>query len=150
MSDYQDILNRSWGEMPESKNLPVGFWLLRAQNAVFKPGGENMNDRVLFFYTAVEPSDDVDEDAIAELGPDYDYTENDIVHTFWVEKARDWRNVEDHLALHGIDDKELTVAASLKAVKGTSVMGYLDVRTFEDRAGNMRTENNITAFKEVE
>ena len=150
---YEEILNRSWDDIPEELLLPVGSWLLTGRNASFLPAREEgKNPRVLFFYTPKEPMDDVDQDALAEIGyPDnYDISENQIVKTIWIEGNRDWRQVKAHLEMHGVDTSAGSIMESLKAFRGTEVVAYLDQRQFTRANGEEQFENSPTNFSPIE
>jgi hypothetical protein len=148
---YEDILNRSWDEIPVPKLLPVGSWLLRGRNvALFPPKEEGQSMRVAFFYEAKEPMDDVSEKELAELGDDYAYSENDIVKQFFINRNKDWDAVRKHLALHGIDGAGKTQADTFKEFKGAEVISYLTTRTFTDASGNTKVDNDPTSFAKVE
>ncbi len=74
--DYEEILNKSWDEIPVSQVLPVGSYRLKSGGAnIMEAKSDDKNDCVLFIYTPVEPLEDVDADAMAELGDD-DITQN--------------------------------------------------------------------------
>lgn len=148
--DYAEIANRSWDEIPEVQTLPVGSWLLKARNAVYMPAKGDASPRILFFYTAKEPMDDVDDVALNQLGDDYDYADNDIVSTFWVERNKDWDAVRSHLAKHGIDASGKTVPETLKAFKGTEVIAVLGTKTYTTGAGELKEENTASSFAAVE
>src|SRR5690606_4101030 len=127
--DYDDILNRSWDDIPIPQVLPLGSYLLRNRNVTYKPATDTASARVLFFYNVREPMDDVDADALAELGEDYDLSTNQVVASFFVESARDWDTVRNHLALHGVDLSGKTIREAFKEVRGKEVVAYLDQRT---------------------
>lgn len=152
VQDYNDILNTAWDEIPEAKLLPGGTWLLRGKNASFQPPKEEgQNGKVLFFYIPVDPIE-VDQEALQELGEDYDVSENQIVYTIWIEGMRDWAKVRDHLAKHGIDDGSQTLADSLKkSFRGTQIVGHVGVRTFTPKGGGeTRIENTVDNFAAVD
>lgn len=150
--DYESILDRSWDELPESKILPVGFWRLRGMNAVFqKPRSENQNPSILFVYSATEPSDDVDADALEELGEGYDWTQNRVYARFWIETAKDWDAVRKHLIKHGCDLTGRNVRDTLKNdFKGREIMSYLDVRSYEDSVGETVWDNDPKQFQSTD
>lgn len=149
-SYQEEILDRSWDEIPQPKLLPVGSYLLKGRNASFVPGKDGQNDKALFFYVPKEAMDDVSESDIADLGADYDYAANQIVYTIWLEGPKDWDNMRQHLAKHGVDTKGKSVKDSLKAFRGSEVVAYLNQRNFTNRAGENITENNPTAFVAVD
>ncbi len=150
--DYESILDRSWDDLPTSKTLPVGFWRLRAENAVFmKSRDEDKSDAVLFVYSPKEPHDDVDEDALLELGPEYDYTQNRIFAKFWVETGKDWDQVRTHLIKHGCDLTGRNVRETLKEdFKGREINAYLDVKTYQDSVGEDVFDNDPKNFQATE
>lgn len=146
-TNYADIANMTWDNIPEPKLLPDGSWLLRGRNAAYIAKKENLNARVLFFYQAKEPMSDVDQDALAALG-DYDVTENDIVKTFWIEKQSQWNDVKAHLELHGVDVKGQSIPDSLKAFKGSEVISYLIQKSI-NTANGPKVVNEPTTFEAV-
>lgn len=149
---YSDILSRSWDDIPEPKNLPVGTWLLKGGNASYIPkkDGSEQDARVLFFYEAKEPMDDVDQTDLAALGPDYDFAENDIVKQFYVRRNKDWDAVRKHLELHGITvTGGVSIQDALKSFKGSEVLSYLNVKTYTKNDGTVVTSNDPTTFAAV-
>lgn len=148
--DYEDILNMSWDEIPEEKALPVGSWRLRGRNSAHLAAKGDTSERVLFVYTAQEPLDDVDEEALGALGPDYEFSENQIFATFWCERKADWRKVEAHLQKHGIETEGQNVGESLKEFGGQEVIAYLNQKTFTNNMGELETKNEPSGFQEVD
>lgn len=149
--NYQDILKRSWDDIPEPKLLPTGSWLLKGKNvAVFPPREEGQAMRVGFFYEAKEPMDDVSADELASLGSDYSYAENDIVKQFFINRNKDWDSVRKHLALHGIETEGKTQDETFKAFKNSEVVAYLGTKTFTTGQGETKTDNDPTSFAKVE
>lgn len=151
---YTDIMKVAWGEIPEPKLLPVGSWLLQLRNVTFlEPREEGQKGRVLFFYTPRAPMEDVSEDDLAALGQDYDFGENQVTYTIWIESSRDWKRVREHIAKHGTEvDPALSIEENFKAVSKArpEIIGYLDQRSYQTNAGEQKTDNNITAFQAVE
>lgn len=148
---YDALLNRSWGEIPEPKTLPVGSWLLKGRNVAYLPAKGEGNPRVLFFYTPKEPMDDVRPEELAELGDDYDYANNQIVKTIWVESNRDWATVKAHLALHGVDvSNGRSQKDTFKDFKGTEVIAYLETKAFTTAGGETKIDNDPVKFAKVE
>lgn len=152
MSDYTDILKKSWDEIPEAAALPVGSYLLKARNASFQPAKEaDKNPVVLFVYAPKEAMDDVDTGALAALGENYDIADNRIFKRFYIETNADWDNVRKHIVKHGVDLKGKSLEEGLTAVKGTEVIAYLDQSTYQDKAtGEMKTNNDAKEFVPVE
>ena len=149
--NYDDILDRSWDDVQKPQVLPDGSWKLNCRNASYVAApAEDKSAKVLFFYEAVEPMDDVDVDALNALGDEYDISENDLVATFWVNKGKDWDKVRNHIKRHGIDVTGMTFKESFEAVRGGEIIGYLGTRTYENRAGLEVTDNEIIDFAEIE
>ncbi len=151
MSDYEDILNRSWDEIPEPQLLPVGSWRLKNRGASFMEAkSADQNDRVMFIYTAMEPLQDVDADAIAELG-DYDIGQNKLFFTIWIEGYNDWDAVRKHIAKHNIEVVPgETPLETFKRMKGSEVISWLDQRSFVATSGDTVETNDPTQFAKVE
>lgn len=148
---YTDILNRSWDDIPVPKLLPVGSWLLRGNNvAMFPPKEDGQAIRIAFFYQAKEPMDDVSTEELTALGEDYSYSENDLVKQFFINRSKDWDAVRKHLDLHGVSTEGKSQADTFKEFKGTEVIAYVGTKTFQNAAGETRTDNDPTAFTRVE
>ena len=142
--DYDNILNRQWGDIPEVVLIPSGSWVLKGKNAAYKaPSGES-NGRVLFFLVPKEPMDDVPQSALDALGDDYDYSSNQIVKTVWIESNRDWKTVEKILTAMNVDMSG-TIQQTLKRVKGAEVVAFVDQREFVSR-GETKQENTAENF----
>jgi hypothetical protein len=158
-NDYESIGDTSWDDIPVVKTLPKGPWLLQGKNAKRMKGREGDDEHeasspyVLFFYKAVEPLADVDDDELAALGEDYDTANNDLSFRIYIESKVDYRKVLTHLAKHGIvpekdeaTGKMESIDATLKRFRKSKVIGTLGQRTFKDKTGELRTDNTISAF----
>ncbi len=154
MSDedtYEGMLKRSWGEIPKKEVLPNGTWTLKLGNISFKPGKGDTNDCLMFVHRAVSPMEDVDEDAIAALGDDYDFGANKTFTRIWLEDATDWDKARQLLAKHGIETEEdEAIEDTFKRAKGALIYGYLKARTYKNSVGEMVTENEVTQFSPIE
>lgn len=147
--EYADILKKSWDEIQEMQTLPVGSYLLKLRNISLQPPKGDGDPRFMFVYEPKEALSDVDEDELAELGPDYDISENRIYATFWYSTSADLDKVRKHLAKHGVDVSG-TLEDSFKAAKGAEVVAYLTHRVFTDNAGEPQTTNEAEGFKSVD
>jgi hypothetical protein len=150
---YADLVNRQWDDLPEIADyLPVGTWLLKSKNVAYFPGDEDEDKsaRVVFFYEAKEPMDDVSAEELEALGGDYDFSNNDIAKQFYINRDKDWVGVKKHIELHGVDTKGLSMPDSFKAFRNTEVMAYLGTRTYKNRSGESVTENDPSQFARVE
>lgn len=149
-SNYADILQQSWSEIPEPKVLPVGSYLLKGSNATFqKAKDETKNPSVLMVFQPKEAMDDVDQAALAELGDNYEVTENSVFHRVYIERKSDWDKVRKILAKMGVS-VEGSLEESFKAFRGAEVIGYLDQNTYTNGEGNVITQNVIKEFAPVE
>lgn len=151
MSDYKEILSKSWDEIPEAKALPVGSYLLKARNASFQPPKGDNSPMVMFVYAPKEAMDDVNTDALAALGDNYDIADNRVFKTFFIETNADWDAVRKHIVKHGVDLKGKSLEEGLAAIKGTEVIAYLDQKTFTSKqTGELVTNNDPKEFVPVE
>lgn len=150
VDDYDDILNRSWEDIPVEKTLPSGDYLLAARNAAYMaPKEEGKSGKVVFFLTPKEPiAGEVDEDALAELGDDYDLGINEVSYTVWIESMRSWGDVRQVLAKFGIEGGN--IRQSLKDVRGRQIVGTVGSRTFTTAAGELKEQNVVTSFKALD
>lgn len=150
--DYESILNKSWGEIPEVQLLPAGSWLVRCRGASYvAPKTADQSPQLAFIYEAIEPMDDVDEEALTALGEDYSFSDNRLFHRFWFKTGADRQMVRNHLQKHGIDPDDYTVAESLKAVKGRDIIAVVAQETYKPKnGGDLITQNVIKAFSAYE
>ena len=142
---YEDLMERSWDEIPEAMVVPVGTYRLRGIRAKFMPAKGDKNDCFLFVYAPKEAWNDVDADELAALG-DYDITQNRCYARLWVETAKDWDNVRNHLKKHGVDPAGRSIKESLTAFEGTEVIAWLDQRSYTNSVGENETENDPKQF----
>lgn len=151
--DYNELLDASWDDLPSEILLPDGDWELRGKNASQKPGvekedGTKTNGQVLMFYKAVQPVQVADAD-IEAMG-DYDFKQNDLGHTIWIDKASAWKGkVGPHLQKHGIEPSGHTIPELLKAFAGSSVIATVGQRTFTSKGGETVTQNTLSNFRSV-
>lgn len=160
--NYEEILDKSWDELPEQVAVPDGTYLLRGTGAKLKEASsEDGNDYVLFMYKVVSATDDVDEKALAAIvkGGEVEDVAKPVSYRVWIEQASDFRKVGRHLEKHGVDPRDYeeegndfleNLKAALKAFRGTEINGYLTTRTFTTQGGDEVEENQVTAFIPVE
>ncbi len=151
-NDYAALADVVYSELPDEKLLPDGTWLMAGRNAAYMPPKEESKARLTFFYNAKEPMDDVDEGELAELGDDYDYTENDATYVIFIEGAKTWKKkVYPFLALHGIvpEDENENIKDTLKRFKGAEVYATLGQREYEDRDGQTQKQQTMSHFAKV-
>ena len=149
--EYKDILNKSWDEVQEQKVLPVGSYLLVGRNATLQePRGNSDNPTITFVHQPKEAMDDVDEAEFAELGDEYDITENRVFTKFWIETSADLDKARKFLNKCGVDTEGKDIVASLKDFKGTENIGYLSHRAFETKEGEPGLDNTIIEIKPLD
>ena len=147
MSNANNLMTTAWKDIPVAQVLPTGTWRLRCKSASYKPAREEgKSDTVLIVYEAVEPMEDVSEDAIAELGEGYDYSMKAIFHRVWIKEEADMDKFRSLLAKHNIDVADYANGMeAMKALKGTVVLGFLQQSTYKDN-----TENTVANFSAAE
>lgn len=150
--DYDDILNKSFDDLQDDKVLPTGDWILRLRNGAFVPPREQgKSGKVLFFYRVVEPGDDIDPSDLDALGDNYDYTENEVVFTVWVEGSKDWKDVRNHLRKHkGVDFDGTILDVVKKGARGAEVLARLDEETYENSFGEIVPRNKAGNFRALD
>ena len=148
MSDYSDILEKSWDEIPEPKLLPQGSYRLRLKSATSQTGkGKDGKPSVLFVYEAVEAMDDVDTAELAALGDKYDLSMNQLFYRVWLGSPNDAHRLRLLLIKHGIDVQGMSVADTLKAVVNSTVVAIVQQKQFQS-AGELVTSNEPSSFAE--
>lgn len=151
--DYDDILNRTWDDIPEPVLLPGGAWMVVGKTAgLVKPREEGQSLKVLFNLKAKEPVN-VAQEELDELG-DYDITINDLQYTVYIESAADWDKVRKFLAVFGVemsgsilDDKGKLAFA--KAFNGAEAIAEIGQRNYENKDGETVWQNTLSKFQKV-
>lgn len=152
--DYDDIMNRTWDDIPQPQLLPGGGWLIKGRNAGFmKAAEEGKSAKVIFFYTAKEPVT-VGQDLLDEMG-DYDFAINDLSYTIYIETAADWDKVRKHLEKHGVElsGKLFNDAGKLafsKKFAGAEVTAEIGQRSYENNDGETIWQNTLSKFQKAE
>lgn len=153
VNDYDDILDRSWDEIPEAKQLPVGTYRLKAISGKYTPGDGNLSPRVNITLITVEPVD-VDADDIAELGEDYPFSENIMNHVVWLSENRDYRNFALLLGKFGVDLDGMGIQETLRdiknIVKNREILAYVEPDSFVAKSGEEVHGNKPTSFAPIE
>ena len=154
---YEELLDKAWDEIPEESLLPSGTWRLAARSVSYKPGKGDTSPCFLFAYNPVAPGDDVDPDAVSDLGSDYDVSSNVVYFRLYVETNRDLRQVRSHLEKHlgfvmppGSVPETLRNKSLAKAFRKTQVLAHLGRRTYTDRNGEVKEENQASNFSAIE
>lgn len=142
MGDYEKILETAWDDVPEVQLLPLGSWRLKCRGATLaKPKTAEQSPAVVFALEAVEPMEDVDDDALEALGDNYDPSGNRIFHRQWFGDTADRHAVRELLNKFGVDLSGLSISESLKAVKGKTIIGFVKTDTYKGK-----TSNVVSAF----
>lgn len=149
---YEEILKGSWDDLPEVKLLPAGSYRWVCRSAKFSPPkSEGSSPNVMFVCNAQEAMDDVSDDALAELGEEYDITANTVFHRIWLERDTDWQKVKQTITAMGVDLDGKSLEEGLKAMKNVEFIAYTTQQTFTNKkTGVSRTENVLQGFKSVE
>lgn len=151
--DYNDILDRTWDDIPEPKLLPGGGWLVVGKTVgLVKPKEDGQSLKVLFTLKAKEPINVASEE-LDELG-DYDITINDLQYTVYVESAADWDKVRKFLGIFGVEmsgrivneDGKLSFA---KAFNGAEAVAEVGQRNYENKDGDVIWQNTLSKFQKV-
>lgn len=148
MTDFNELLKKGWGEIPERKLLPVGSWLLKCLSITFAPAKKEGNSpQVAALFQPKEAMEDVDPTELAALlDGDYDIAQNKIGYRIWMEDASSLKKVEKLLTQLGVDMTGLTVEESFKKARGHEISGYVTQRAYKANDGTDATSNDITEF----
>lgn len=151
--DYDDILNRTWDDIPEPKLLPGGGWVVVGRTAgLVKPKEEGQSLKVLFNLKAKSPIN-VPEEELAEL-EGYDISTNDLQHTIYIESASDWDKVRKFLTVFGVEmqGKILDENGKLsfaKAFNGAEAVAEIGQRNYDNRDGETVWQNTLSKFQKI-
>jgi hypothetical protein len=119
LDDYDDILDRSFDDIPMPKDLPLTSFNAVCDGVSFvKPKKEDGNPKVLFFFKMTSPVEALDDDVMAELGTDYDFNLNRYARGVWIGEGRDWKTVLEILHTIGVDTEDKTVKEAMKSAAG--------------------------------
>jgi hypothetical protein len=145
------LMDTDWDNMPEvMETIPTGTWKLRVRNAAYKEASGDQNAKFLFFYIPAEPMNDVDPEALEAAGADYDFTNNQIVYTKYVENLRDLKAVMQIVQKHGVDLSGLNPKQAIKKLRGKEVVASVGTRSYKNRFEQQVTENTVTNFATVD
>lgn len=147
-ADFESSLDESLDTVTEPGLYPDGTWLLkgvawmhRVVDSKFNDSGRQ--DLYTLIYSAIEPSEDVDSEAV-EQG---DYEGRRIFAPFYVGEPRDKLRLKNHLEMSGIDTSGRTFKEALDAgFRGSLVYGMLGRKTRENREGELIVENTVKDF----
>lgn len=148
MVDHNEIAKKSWGDIQPPALLPVGCWSLTCRAAkLMPPKKEGGKLQVLFMFEATEPMSDVSDEALAQLGDNWEERVENIAHRPWFESASDMQKVRKLLVKLGVTNvDELSIEQSLKAAVNGTVVGYVVQETFTGADGTPGTKNAVSHF----
>lgn len=119
LDNYDDILDRSFNEVPMPKDIPLTSYVATCDGAFFvKPKKEGNSPQVLFAFRMNSPVEELDEDEAAELGENYDFSMNRYTRAIWIGEGKDWKTVLEILKTLHVDTEDKTINEALKAAKG--------------------------------
>lgn len=149
---FEQLLERGANDVPKVRSLPDGTWLLKLRSkpspkGKTKPDGK---DSVLFLLQVIEPTDNVDEQELQALGPDYDFKANRIFHRVWLGDGSDWDQLRKLLITFGADKDFASFPEAFEQANGGEVYADLKTRYWKDDSGNDREENQASNFQPIE
>lgn len=142
-ADYDLSLDRSADEIGEPKLYPDGTWLLRCVGVSFKKDDDD-HDVISFGYVAKTPGEDVDPQELEEANNDYDGLR--LWKKFTIETKRDQFDLLKHVQMHGVDTTGRSLKEAAKEAKGFEIAGYIGRRSYQNRAGETKTDNTVKSF----
>ena len=151
-TEYQEILNRARGEIPEPVDVPSGTWRLKALAGKYSEETTASGDREaamaegMIVFQPVEPGADVDEELFAAFAED-SLDGARIFHRFWLHDLRDVQGLNRVFDLMGMPD-DLTIKQAIGKVKGFEIMGYVFQKP--RKADPDILDTNIKQFAPVE
>lgn len=144
------LMDTNYDNLPEvMETIPTGTWKLRARNAAYKEANGDQNAKVLIFMIPSEPLSDVDPEALEAAGDSYDFTNNQIVWTKYVENLRDLKQVLQVVKAFGVELDGLSPREAIKKVKNHDIIASVGTRSYKGRNGQT-TENTVSSFASVE
>lgn len=153
MSNYESLLDRPWKDVPLDVILPDGPYHLRALRGHVFDGDEDKGTapQALIVFQPKAPLEGVDEDEIAELGPDFDISMNRVEYMEFLEDNSKFNKVKGVLAKLGVLDENKSLRDNIKDAARAEVIGILGSRTYQDKkSGENVTKNTIKGFTAFE
>lgn len=153
--NYEDIYSMTTEDIPEDKLLPTGRWLYEGKTVGYMtPKDENGSAAFLFNLEVIRPIDVSDEVLEAELGDNYDYRQNELVHRITIKTPKDFNQVKKFLASIGIEHTgpffEDKKPAFAKAFRGAQFVARTTTGSWNDKAtGEPRSANRLSNFEAV-
>lgn len=117
-ANFSDVLNKKLDTVEKPKPLPAGtyFALINAAPDI-KPRGQNNNLAAEFTFKILQPTEDVDAEALAEQGGIRDRT---LRYTLWLTDDALWR-AKQFIENCGVEDTDISLTQGLQACIGAQV-----------------------------
>jgi hypothetical protein len=132
MTSFEEILARTSNEVERPKPYPVGTYLCMVDGpAQFGKVGQNQTDVIDFNLKINQPIEDVDQQAVADMGG---VAGKRTRVRFFLTEAAIWR-LDDFLINHlGIDDAGISTKERIAMAPGRPVLATIKHRTSPDGA----------------
>lgn len=142
-ADHEDLLETAVDLSNPPPLIPTGTWLLKATGLSYKVNPDNDGkDKAMIILTPVKAGSDVDAEEAANEDA---WRGGKLFKRYTVEGRRDMFNFLSDVAKFGIEVSGVApkkVFEVFNKVK-PKVMGEITVRSYKDKAGNQRTDNDI-------
>lgn len=146
--DFENIMTRTWDEIPEPSLYPTGTWRLRIVSS-FKGEDDNGHDTFTFYFVGVEALNDVDPGELAEAQEGLDGVR--VQNRFVIESVADLDKMRKFLTMAGVDTRGLTPEESAKEAKGHELLGYIRTKSYQSKkTGKTETINTVAQFAPVD
>lgn len=146
--DYEQTLNKQWGDVPKDVILPAGSYRLKCLKVKNdKPNEVIDTEKVLFMYSVVEPCDDVDMKAFGAIAPK-DIQALVLMKDFWLRGGRDYRALTAHMVKHGVDLSKTTKRDECyPLLPGSELIAFIEPENYvSKKTGEAGTSNRLREF----
>jgi len=148
---YEEMLNESMDDIQEPQLLPTGSYLMRIAGFNPRPGKDGKKATILVIFSPVKAMEDVDDEALEELGADYDIGISRVSHTVWYGDASERASAKRTFRLFGINPEGKTLAEVKELAKDAMVVGNTVHETYTDKnSGELVTKSKIVGFAPAE
>jgi len=116
-ANFSDVLNKKLDNVEKPKPLPIGTYFAVINGAPeIKPRGQNNTLAAEFKFKILQADEDVDAEALAEMGGIKD---RELRFTLWLTEDALWR-AKQFVENCGVDDTGMSVSQALQACVGMS------------------------------
>lgn len=146
------LMDTDYENLPEvMETIPTGTWRLRAKNGFYKEANGDQKAKAGIFIIPVEPYSDVDPEALAAAGDDYDFTNNQIVFSRNIENLRDLQEFLKVVKAFGVDLVGHSPRNAItKAIRGKEAVASVGTRSYTSQTRGQVTENTVSNFVAVD